>query len=68
MSGAGTRDLMWRTGHGSVRAAAIYQDGGGERDRAIADRRGARVEQERPAEEPLSCISAVERATGIEPA
>ncbi|MGH3502476.1 MAG: tyrosine-type recombinase/integrase [Nocardioidaceae bacterium] len=46
MSGASTRELMHRMGHGTVRAALIYQHATSERDRQIADavkciRRGA---------------------------
>jgi integrase len=36
-SGASTRELMHRMGHGSMRAALIYQHATGERDREIAD-------------------------------
>jgi integrase len=51
MSGASTRELMRRMGHASMRAALVYQHASDERDRAIADRLGAQVEQERPADE-----------------
>lgn len=37
-AGASTRELMHRMGHGSMRAALIYQHATTERDRAIADR------------------------------
>lgn len=50
MSGASTRELMRRMGHGSMRAAMIYQHASDERDRAIADRLGEHVEGQRPAE------------------
>lgn len=50
LSGASTRELMRRMGHASMRAALIYQYASDERDRAIADRLGAHVEQERPVE------------------
>jgi hypothetical protein len=36
-SGATTRELMHRMGHGSMRAALIYQHATTDRDRAIAD-------------------------------
>jgi integrase len=36
-SGASTRELMHRMGHGSIRAALIYQHATSERDREIAD-------------------------------
>ncbi|HEX5406452.1 MAG TPA: tyrosine-type recombinase/integrase [Pseudonocardiaceae bacterium] len=36
-SGASTRELMHRMGHGSMRAALIYQHATSERDREIAD-------------------------------
>ena len=41
-SGASTRELMHRMGHGTMRAALIYQHATGERDRgcvAVPDRR-----------------------------
>jgi integrase len=44
-SGASTRELMHRMGHGTMRAALIYQHATSERDREIAsamDRRIAR--------------------------
>jgi integrase len=37
-AGASTRKLMYRMGHGSVRAALLYQHSADERDRLIADR------------------------------
>ena len=37
-AGASTRELMHRMGHGSMRAALIYQHATTERDRAIAQR------------------------------
>ena len=46
-SGATTRELMHRMGHGSMRAAIIYQHASTERDRRIADEMGAMVERER---------------------
>jgi integrase len=36
-SGATTRELMHRMGHGSMRAALIYQHATTDRDRSIAD-------------------------------
>ena len=45
-SGASTRELMHRMGHGSVRAALIYQHATGERDREIADALQFRIEPE----------------------
>ncbi len=46
-SGATTRELMQRMGHGSMRAALIYQHATTERDRAIADALSAHVDAER---------------------
>jgi integrase len=46
-SGATTRELMHRMGHGSMRAALIYQHATTERDRAIADALSAHVDAER---------------------
>jgi integrase len=43
-AGASTRELMHRMGHGSMRAALIYQHSTSERDRLIADRLNALVE------------------------
>ena len=45
-SGASTRELMHRVGHGSMRAALIYQHAAGERDREIADALQCRIERE----------------------
>lgn len=42
-AGASTRELMFRMGHGSTRAALIYQHAASERDREIADRLGTIV-------------------------
>lgn len=42
-AGAGTRELMHRMGHGSMRAALIYQHATSERDRVLADRLDALV-------------------------
>lgn len=42
-AGASTRELMTRMGHSSSRAALIYQHMTSDRDRAIADRRGAMI-------------------------
>lgn len=44
-AGASTRELMHRMGHGSMRAAMIYQHASSERDRQIADGLGALVER-----------------------
>ena len=46
-SGATTRELMHRMGHGSMRAALIYQHATTERDRRIADQMAAMVDRER---------------------
>jgi integrase len=46
-SGATTRELMHRMGHGSMRAALIYQHASTERDRRIAQEMAALVERER---------------------
>jgi integrase len=43
-AGASTRELMHRMGHGSMRAALIYQHATSERDREIADRLSERLE------------------------
>jgi hypothetical protein len=45
-TGAGTRELMQRMGHGTMRAALIYQHATGERDREIADTLQFRIERE----------------------
>jgi integrase len=45
-SGASTRDLMHRMGHGTMRVALIYQHATGERDREIADALQFRIERE----------------------
>jgi integrase len=44
--GASTRELMHRMGHGTMRAALIYQHATGERDREIADALQLRIERE----------------------
>lgn len=46
-SGATTRELMQRMGHGSMRAALIYQHATTERDRAIADAMSVLVDRDR---------------------
>ncbi|MYW74193.1 tyrosine-type recombinase/integrase [Pseudonocardia sp. SID8383] len=46
-SGATTRELMHRMGHGSMRAALIYQHATTDRDRRIAEQMAAMVERER---------------------
>ncbi|WP_214371306.1 tyrosine-type recombinase/integrase [Pseudonocardia sp. H11422] len=46
-AGAITRELMHRMGHGSMRAALIYQHATPERDRRIADALGALVDDSR---------------------
>jgi hypothetical protein len=43
-SGATTRELMHRMGHGSMRAALIYQHATTDRDRSIADALGELVD------------------------
>ena len=48
LSGATTRELMHRMGHGSVRAAMIYQHATSERDREIAERLSALVQVDAP--------------------
>jgi integrase len=45
-SGASTRELMHRMGHGSMRAALIYQHATDERNREIADALQFRIERE----------------------
>lgn len=44
-TGATTKEIMVRLGHASSRAAMIYQHAADERDRLIAERLGAMVEQ-----------------------
>jgi len=46
-SGASTRELMHRMGHGSMRAALIYQHATNERDRQIAERLNQLVREQR---------------------
>jgi integrase len=49
-TGASTRELMYRMGHASMRAALIYQHATSERDREIADAMDTRIaKQTRPA-------------------
>ena len=48
-SGATTRELMHRMGHGSMRAALIYQHATSARDRSIATALSALVAADRPA-------------------
>jgi integrase len=45
-SGASTRELMHRMGHGTIRAALIYQHATSDRDREIAAALGARIQRE----------------------
>jgi integrase len=45
-SGASTRELMYRMGHGSMRAALIYQQATSQRDREIADALQKLIERE----------------------
>lgn len=45
-SGASTRELMYRMGHGSMRAALIYQHATNQRDREIADALQKLIERE----------------------
>jgi hypothetical protein len=52
-SGASTRELMHRMGHGSMHAALIYQHAMGERDREIADALQLRIERELKEMEPI---------------
>jgi integrase len=47
-AGASTRELMHRMGHGSMRAALIYQHATSDRDRGTADRMSALVEAGKP--------------------
>jgi integrase len=53
-AGASTRELMHRMGHGSMRAALIYQHAAGERDRLIADRLSVLVESSGAASDELT--------------
>jgi integrase len=48
-SGASTRELMYRFGHSSMRAALIYQHATSQRDREIADALNAQIERENSA-------------------
>lgn len=52
MSGASTRELMHRMGHGSMRAALIYQHATSERDREIAAELSRRASKDRKQDEP----------------
>jgi hypothetical protein len=45
-SGASTRELMHRMGHGSMRAALIYQHATSQRDQEIATALDARIKRE----------------------
>ncbi len=47
--GATTRELMHRMGHGSMRAALVYQHASTERDRRIAQEMAVMIERERHA-------------------
>ena len=47
-SGASTRELMYRMGHGSMRAALIYQHATNQRDREIADSLQKLIEGNQP--------------------
>jgi integrase len=60
-SGATTRELMHRMGHGSMRAALIYQHATNARDRSIADAMSALVESGRT-ETPESSDSSANQA------
>jgi integrase len=51
-AGATTRELMHRMGHGSMRAALIYQHATTERDRRIAEALGALVDESRAGARP----------------
>jgi hypothetical protein len=46
-TGAASKELMARLGHSSTRAALTYQHSSAERDRRMAERLGAMVDQER---------------------
>jgi integrase len=54
-SGATTRELMHRMGHGSMRAALIYQHATTDRDRQIADALGVLVARSRAPSEGEEC-------------
>jgi hypothetical protein len=49
-AGATTRELMHRMGHGSMRAALIYQHATTDRDRQIAEAMGAVVDDTKVSE------------------
>ncbi|GGT21822.1 hypothetical protein GCM10010271_26440 [Streptomyces kurssanovii] len=51
-AGTSTRELMTRMGHGTARAALIYQHVTADRDRAIADRLGVMIRQRQGGAEP----------------
>ena len=63
-SSASTRDLMHRMGHGSMRAALIYQHATSSRDREIADALGARIAREAGAMWPTSGPAGVSGLAG----
>jgi integrase len=66
-AGATTRELMHRMGHGSMRAALIYQHATTDRDRAIADALGVMVSARRSEPSPERMDSASDGADGGDP-
>jgi integrase len=60
-SGASTRELMYRMGHGSMRAALIYQHATSQRDREIADALQKLIEREPTAVWPVRGPKALTR-------
>ena len=66
-AGATTRELMHRMGHGSMRAALIYQHATTDRDRAIADALGAMVSARRSEPNLERMDSASDGADGMHP-
>ena len=64
-SGASTRELMHRMGHGSMRAALIYQHATSQRDHEIAAALDARIKREAGEKWPVRGPKAAER--DIEP-
>ena len=67
-SGASTRELMHRMGHGSMRAALIYQHATSERDREIATALDLRIGREAGEMWPVSGLATDNgRLAGAEP-
>jgi integrase len=65
-SGASTRELMHRMGHGSMPAALIYQHATSERDREIAAALDARIKREAGEKWPVRGPKNTERGSGTD--